>query len=456
MSTKATKSKPESGANIQDIVGPQGYSRQPFELRNHGVKTGTLIWPQSSSQIAELIRLAEREGAQIIPQGSATMAVSPDPDRPLFLLSLRRMQNLLHVNNPQLWAQAEAGILLSQLENQLHWHDLAPGWNDDDSRLSTLGGIVAAPRPLGPTGVGRKLAFQILALEFVDGKGRIWETSTTDRPNLLPILMGSRGALGIITRVQFKIFAKQTEKKIIALSFSEFDHAVEALRRISQSGLEPSRASLWETPALDWLSRTGTLDLTLKGLTLLPTPIHKYLKKTGGATLLIEHRAHTANLLQSTMTLARKIATGLGGMVLPDPKREHDRTRKWIFFRTQLARQGLDVLTMHVFAYWHHFWDIHQKFISRMQPLGLVFTHLPEVSAQGAVLCYALVVPKAQTPFYQEELRKIWSELVRTLSASTPESHAYLWNKLKKAFDPHGVMAPPCAFAFDPLGEWHV
>lgn len=456
MSTRAKKSSLGSGTNIQSIVGSQGFSQKPLDLHNHGVKTGTLIWPQSVRQIAELVRLAHLEGAQIIPQGSASMAVSPKPNRPLFLLSLKRMQNLLRVDSSQLWAEAEAGILLSQLENQLHWHDLAPGWNEDDSRISTLGGTVAAPRELGPFGIGRKLASQILALEFVDGLGRIFETSCTDRPNLLPMLMGSRGTLGIITRIQFKIFAKQTEKQIIALRFSEFDHAIEALRRLSQSGLEPTQASLWETSALDWFSRTGALDLSLKGLALLPTPLHKYFKKPGGASLLIEHQAHTANLVQSTITVARKIATGLGGTLLSNPKTEYDRARKWIFFRTRLARQGLDVLTLPVFVHWHHFWNLHQTLLSRLQPLGLIFTHLPEVSAQGAALCYALIVPKVRVPFYQEKLREIWSEMATMLSASNQESRVYLWNKLKKALDPHDVLAPAPAFAFDSLGGWHV
>lgn len=125
---------------------------------------------------------------------------------------------------------------------------------------ATLGGTVAA----GLSGAGRfrygGVRDFLLGLRFVDGTGRlvtgggkvVKNAAGFDFPKLL---VGSRGQLGIMVEMTFKVFPQPETYATFDVTLPSFNEAVDTLTRLAMSGLELSCLDL--TPAGRLLVRVG-------------------------------------------------------------------------------------------------------------------------------------------------------------------------------------------------------
>ena len=151
---------------------------------------------------------------------------------------------------------------------------------------ATLGGTVAA----GLSGAGRfrygGVRDFLLGVRFIDGAGRlvtgggkvVKNAAGFDFPKLL---VGSRGQLGIMVELTFKVFPKPEVYTTLEVDVTSFGQAVETTTRLAMSGLELT-----------------CLDLTPRG---------KLILRVGGAASAVDTRL---GRLQEFIDLKGRVSSG--------------------------------------------------------------------------------------------------------------------------------------------------
>lgn len=169
--------------------------------------SGAWITPSSPEELAIVMRLAGEAGVQVRPvSGHRTGS-----DGGVLLLSTRRLAGVRAHSPEDLTVTAGAGTTLAELRDGLadagQWLPTDP----PGGGARTIGGAFAAGED-GPlqTGYGR-LRDHVLGLTLVDGAGRVLPLGGKVVKNvagfdLVRLMAGSRGALGIVTELTLRLF----------------------------------------------------------------------------------------------------------------------------------------------------------------------------------------------------------------------------------------------------------
>jgi glycolate oxidase subunit GlcD len=199
VSVKAAEFDPASAAPlVAQIVGHSNFSAHPLSLN---------VFPTSTEQIAELLRLASREHWTVLPTGGATRLETGDAN---LIVNTRRLDQIVEHEPSDLIAITQAGVTLADFNAKLRengqWLPLDP---PDDGR-ATIGGVVATgfggPQQFGygrPRGsvIGMKVVLANGSVVRVGGR----VVKNVAGYDLCKLFTGSYGSLGIITEVNFKL-----------------------------------------------------------------------------------------------------------------------------------------------------------------------------------------------------------------------------------------------------------
>src|SRR5262249_5397318 len=122
---------------------------------------------------------------------------------------------------------------------------------------STVGGWVAARSAGQASGYYGKIEDMVAALELVTGTGEIVTLERRNSgPNLIPLVVGSEGTLGIVTSATLRLHAAPTSRAFVSWSFPSTEAGWDAMRRIFQAGLRPAVSRLYD-PFDAMLARMG-------------------------------------------------------------------------------------------------------------------------------------------------------------------------------------------------------
>jgi len=193
------------------------FERAPYELdwrKRWQGQALAVVQPDSTSQVAEVVRLCAEHGTSIVPQGGNTGLVGggvPDSTGLQILLSLRRMQRIRRLDASNLTLTAEAGCVLQHLQEAAQEAGLLYPLSLASEGTCTLGGNLATNA--GGTQVLRfgNARDLCLGVEVVTAQGEIWDGLAGLRKDntgydLKSLIVGSEGTLGIITAATVKLF----------------------------------------------------------------------------------------------------------------------------------------------------------------------------------------------------------------------------------------------------------
>ena len=174
------------------------------------------------------------------------------PVRGGIVLSLGRLNKVFDVNTTDRTVMAEAGVVLSDLEEALKPHGLMLGHDPWSVPIATVGGAIST------NGVGYRAAAygpmgdQVMALEVVLPNGRILTTRSVPKyssgPDLNRLFIGTEGTFGIITKAWLRVFRTPEVRSFAAVAFETFDQGFEAVAELFALGLRPSLVDLTEEP----------------------------------------------------------------------------------------------------------------------------------------------------------------------------------------------------------------
>ena len=205
-----------------------------------------VVLPGSAAEVERVLEICSREGIAVVPFGGGTSVVGGvEPLRGgferLVSLDLRRLREVV-VDRRSLTAELGPGLRGPEAEEALNAQGVTLGHFPQSFEYATIGGF-AATRSAGQasSGYGRFDALvTAIGLTAPAGDLRTLETPhSAAGPALRELVIGSEGALGVITRVTARVRPLPERRRYEAWMAAGFDSGAEAVRLLAQADALP-------------------------------------------------------------------------------------------------------------------------------------------------------------------------------------------------------------------------
>jgi len=259
---------------LRDIAGPDSFSDSLIDLiayskdaSEHKHRPDAALWPTTTEQISEILKLANKEIVPVIARGAGTsLAGLTVPRKGGVILDLGRMNKIIEINIEDRLAVVQPGVIYDDLDRALTPHGFFFPPDPASGSVCTLGGNVAT----NAGGIkGAKYGTTkdyVLALEVVLADGRVLHTGSrciksVSGYDLTRLFVGSEGTLGVVTEITFKINPRPQLTSTAMATFEDLEDAGRAVSEIMHSGILPSALEVVDQQTLVAINQNTDLGL---------------------------------------------------------------------------------------------------------------------------------------------------------------------------------------------------
>ena len=243
---------PEIVENLKEICGDAfvlfdddkklvKYSRDKVP-EAHGHMPEVVVLPKTTREIAEIVKLANREMIPITPRAAGSgLSGGAVPIYGGILLSIERMNDILEIDDKNLMAVVEPGVVTNKLDEVLRKYGLFFAGYPMSEEFCFIGGNVAEN-----AGGGRAVKYgvtgqYIQGLEIVAPTGEIIQLGgkrikDVTGYNMVQLMVGSEGTLGIFTKIFIKLLPRPTVRQAILVLFETPETAIAVVPEVMTSG----------------------------------------------------------------------------------------------------------------------------------------------------------------------------------------------------------------------------
>lgn len=209
-----------------------------------------VVFPASTEEVSQLLRLANMEKIPIIPRGAGSNVTGGTiPSEGSVIMVMTRMNRILKIDQINFVAELEPGVITADFQAEVEKLNLFYPPDPASRGYCTMGGNVAecAGGPRGAKyGVTRDY---VLGLEVVLPTGEIIRTGARTMKSvagydLTRLITGSEGTLAVITKIIVKLLPLPEAKKTMLVVFDELSDACATVARIFQAGVVPTTMEL--------------------------------------------------------------------------------------------------------------------------------------------------------------------------------------------------------------------
>ncbi len=241
-------------ASLSDIVGAKNVLTNAEELENYsedetplGTKAApeVVVKPECTEHVSQILALADKEKIPVTPRGQGTgLCSAAVPVLGGILLSLENMNRILEIDEDNLMAVVEAGVVLSELREQVEEKGLFyPA--DPGERTSAIGGNINTNAG-GMNGVKYgKTRDYILGMEVVLANGKVLNlggklVKRSTGYDLLHLIIGSEGTLTVVTKAIIKLIKLPKLFMTLYIPFNNLDDAAKSVSGILTERMVPT------------------------------------------------------------------------------------------------------------------------------------------------------------------------------------------------------------------------
>jgi FAD/FMN-containing dehydrogenase len=229
------------------LVGEKNVKENPGELQAalDGVTPRLAVSPGTPEEVADVLRYCNANNLVVAPAGGCTAQnMGRVPSRVDVLLRTLRLRTVEHYDPGDLTIGIGAGTTLAEVHDKLAANRQVLPITVPQAERSTIGGMLARaaqdPRRLGH-GAVRDFC---IGIRFVTADGKIAKAGGRVVKNvagydLMKLMIGSYGTLGVIVGASFKLFPEPRQTRTFAAVFATADDAIAFRDRILQSQLAP-------------------------------------------------------------------------------------------------------------------------------------------------------------------------------------------------------------------------
>jgi alkyldihydroxyacetonephosphate synthase len=399
---------------------------------------------------------------------------------------MKRMPKTIGIDRERLLLDVEAGAMGIRLEEDLEAQGYTLGHFPSSILCSTVGGWIAARSAGQCSGLYGKIEDMVADMEVVFGRG---EVVTLKRrihgPDMTPILIGSEGVLGIVTRSKLRLHLAPASRTFAAYSFPSPTAGFDAMREMFQAGLRPAVCRLYD--AFDsWMAKRGSVKaqkgksheksasgvgaqrFALKTLLRAPKILNALVdrvgdKAFGGVTLVLVFDGASeeglADRARAAAIAARNGASELGEA----PARHWFAHRYSVSYRqAPIFMAGAFSDTMEVASPWSRLGELYESVRRAMRGHVFVMAHLSHAYPDGCSIYFTFAGSAPTRALAEEKYDAVWRDaLSAAIAAGGTLSHHHgvgrskapklgaelgygveLVHALRKTLDPSGVLNP--------------
>uniref|UniRef100_A0A667ZYU7 Alkylglycerone-phosphate synthase n=1 Tax=Myripristis murdjan TaxID=586833 RepID=A0A667ZYU7_9TELE len=202
-----------------------------------------VVWPNCHNDVVKIVELACKHSVCLIPYGGGTSVSSalecpPEETRSIVSLDTSQMNRILWIDEKNLTAHVEAGIIGQDLERLLNENGYCTGHEPDSMEFSSLGGWVATRASGMKKNIYGNIEDLVVHIKMVTPRGVIEKSCLGPRmstgPDIHHFIMGSEGTLGVVTEVTMKIRPMPEYQKYGSVVFPNFEQGVACLREVAR------------------------------------------------------------------------------------------------------------------------------------------------------------------------------------------------------------------------------
>ncbi len=250
----------ELASVLKQIVGDANVIQDPDQLGADavdGLTPRAVVSPGSVEEVSKLLAYASAEKLAVVPRGNGTkMSTGGIPRKLDLVLSMLRINRITEHDIPNLSLSVEAGITLEAVQQKLagtgkgSFLPLDPPYVDK----ATIGGIIAT-NGNGP----RRYLYNsardlLLGLKAVMPNGDVVAFGGKTVKNvsgydMTKLMIGSWGALGVITEITTKLLPLPEASATLLVSFDDLAKAGSLTKKVLHSVLLPSAMEMMDANA---------------------------------------------------------------------------------------------------------------------------------------------------------------------------------------------------------------
>ncbi|HGE71251.1 TPA: FAD-binding oxidoreductase [Candidatus Poribacteria bacterium] len=256
-------------SKLEEIVGEKNISTDKYELLAYTITDRSyvsriqlmglnlkpeymydcVVWPQTTEQVSEIVKLANKYRVPIIPYGGGTNDMGGTvPLTGGIAVDLKRLDKIIEINERSARVHTQAGVILQILEWELNKHGLTTGHAPACMYDATIGGTLSTRSSGSLSNKYGKIPDMTLGLEVVLPTGEIVNIKPVPEgstgPALKHLFLGAEGVFGIITSAVLRTFQLPEVRRFRSVLFKNLHNGIEAGRKIMQSGISPAAIRL--------------------------------------------------------------------------------------------------------------------------------------------------------------------------------------------------------------------
>ncbi len=447
-----------------------------------------VIRPETHQDIQYILNQAHQNDIYIIPYGGGTNVVGAlsldgleDSPEIKCTLDLRNYNNLIRIDEENLLATFEAGILGPKLEAELNKRGYTLGHFPQSFEFSTLGGWVVTRSAGQESTYYGKIENLVERIKVATPTGTIQSNTFSHDAsgvNILPFFIGSEGTLGVVSEVTVRIQKKPKKFHWVVALFPTFEKGTAFLKELVQSGVRPSVARLSDVSETLFYSKlskpkeTGTLG---KIKNEVQEAFLKFKNLSEPSALLLRF-PESAYSNYSEVLFAQRLVKKHDGFVAPSSfSSDWEKNRfKHPYLRDTMVQHSIFVDTMETLVRWQDVPRLHQGLTQALKESdafhrerGILLTHISHIYPNAASMYFMLFAPMKKDRELEQwkEIKELVTNTIVKYNGAVSHHHSVgsdhqkwyleqtdktaleMLKALKKTIDPKGIMNPGKLFS---------
>jgi len=231
---------------------------RPYECDGLPIYTqrpGAVLLPQTLDEVQQILKFCHANKIPIVARGAGTgLSGGALPHQEGVLLSLAKFNRILEIDLVSRTARVEPGVRNIAISQAVASHGLYYAPDPSSQIACTIGGNVAEN-----SGGVHCLKYgltvhNVLEIKMftIDGEWMTLGSQAFDTPgyDLLALMTGSEGLLGIIMEVTVKLLVKPQQAKVLLVSFDDIAIAGQAVAEIIAAGIIPAGLEMMDNAAI--------------------------------------------------------------------------------------------------------------------------------------------------------------------------------------------------------------
>ena len=234
------------GSVLADIEKIEAYSHDETDSIQYGHMPEIVVLPENAEQVAQIVKLANRELIPITPRGAGSgLSGGAIPQLGGIVVSLEKMNRLLELDKQNMVAVVEAGIVTNDLAGIVQAEGLFFAGYPMSLETCLIGGNIAENAGGGKAVKYGVTGRYIAGMELVTPEGEIVLlggklSKDVTGYDLKSLIIGSEGTLGIVTKAIIRLIAYPSFKSDILVLFQTPQKAIDVVPLILARGLLPT------------------------------------------------------------------------------------------------------------------------------------------------------------------------------------------------------------------------